>query len=84
VLCVVNLPLNDLAMTSEGGDFKSSKFNGRKNENIQLWYTTCKAVLNSNKVWSAVRPEEGATSGGESAKDVEAGAGAGKQLSIKR
>jgi hypothetical protein len=52
-----------------------SKFNGRKNENFQLWAVRCKVALKSKKVWSVVRPEEDATSGGEAAEDVEGGAG---------
>jgi hypothetical protein len=67
-------------MTSEGGDFKLSKFNGGNNENFQLWSVRCKAALKSKNVWSVVRPEVDATSswtatGGEAAEGVEAGAG---------
>jgi gag-polypeptide of LTR copia-type len=67
-------------MTSEGGDFKLSKFNGGNNENFQLWSVRYKAALKSKNVWSVVRPEVDATSswtatGGEATEGVEAGAG---------
>jgi gag-polypeptide of LTR copia-type len=83
VLFVVckKLPRNDsFAMTSGGGDFELSDFNGGKNENFQLWSVRCKASLKSKDVWSVARPEVEATSswtatGGEEAEDVEAGAG---------
>jgi hypothetical protein len=67
-------------MTSEGGDFKLSKFNCGKNENFQLWSVRCKAALKSRNVWSVVGSEVDAPSswtatGGDAAEGVEAGAG---------